>query len=438
MSATALIHTTRALCPYCSEVLPASLVERDRDVYLETNCPTHGAVSHFYFRDAGFYRSLHDLRSGVLCCDTYECARGEPCSQREKKTMIYMINVTNNCNMTCQACYSGSEIGMKEPYDSPEKLLSSLPDPKELGFSPHAVFIGGEPTMHRQLPGMIQSVCDRGYVARLATNGLKLRKARYARELADAGLSWVFLHFDSLDDELNKKLRGRTMLEESFEAIERCHEAGIKVQLGMTVAPENIHELRAMFETAREKEVFWVSLYPVAEIERAGSAGSVFLSDVVDAIEEQTGGQVARSDFIAATRIWSNLFRLTKRYNYRQKPTMVSLPTVVDGDRMVPVNRLVSPTAALRYPTALARFARALPSLMDYEKREPTGDTMVINIQQFQGRKAFDLEEATHSLMSFAHEGSFLPFDIFNHSHRYRTTESPLLQIETQGHSAAS
>ncbi len=413
------IHETHALCPHCDEVLPAVLAERNRDVHLEMTCPVHGAASQFYFRDAAFYRTLNDIRNPVQCCDAYHCAKGKPCSDRKQRTMIYMINVTNNCNMTCQACYSGSEIGKKEPFHSSGDLLASLPDVEELGFSPHAVFIGGEPTLHKELPSMIGEVRDRGYVPRLATNGIKLRKPDYVQELADAGLRWTFLHFDSLNESLNLRLRGRKMLDVSYEAIENCQRAGIKVQLGMTVAPENTHEILPVIRTAHERGVFWVSLYPVAEIERVGESGSMYVTDVIDAIAEQTGGQVERADFVAASRLWSRLFRMTQRYNFRQKPTMVSLPTIVDGDRIVPVNRLMSPISGARYPRAMARFARALPSLLNYETSDPTGDTMVINIQQFQGRSAFDLEEATHNLMSFAENGSFLPFDIYNHAHRY-------------------
>jgi uncharacterized radical SAM superfamily Fe-S cluster-containing enzyme len=418
-SMSRVLHETRALCPACNRVLEAALVERAGDAFLEMDCPEHGATSTLYFRNAAFYEALSACRNAVECCDTYDCARGEPCSRRATRTMIYMVNVTNNCNMSCDACLSGSEIGRGEPYETASRLMNALPDARGLGFTPHAVFFGGEPTMHPELREMIAGAVRRGYVPRLATNGLKLRERRYCESLSEAGLRWIFLHFDSLDDGRNRRLRGIPMVEACVEAVATAKAAGMKVQLGTTVSSENLDEVAALIRFAREQGVFWISLYPVAEVERHGSYGPTYLTDVVDALDRQTGGEITRADFVAAAKLWSRLFRLTGRYNYRQKPTMLSLPVVFDGQRLVPMNRLATPLGAARNAGAAWRFARSLPNLLDYESRPPSGDTLVLNIQQLQGRRAFDLSEAVHSLMSFADAGSFYPFDVYNHVHRW-------------------
>lgn len=419
-SMTASIHRTAGLCPSCNEVLPAELVERVGDVFLEMDCPAHGPTSRLYFRDASLYRALLAQRNDVVCCHEYHCARGEPCTKRlHDNTMIFIVNVTNNCNMTCEACFSGSSVSSREPYRPVDELLAPLPDARTFDFPPHLVMLGGEPTLHPELPEMVSRAIRRGYIPRLASNGLRLRSERYARSLAEAGLRWVFMHFDSFDDALNRRLRGRPMLDACLDAIRVCRKFGMRVQFGVTLSRENIGQLKQLLEGAHRAGVFWVSLYTLAEIERTGEVGATFLSDAIDALEQQTGGGVRRSDFVAATRAWSKLFALTGRMNYRQKPTMVSLPVVFDQGRMVPVTRFMRPLGALQNTSALARFGRSIPSLVDYEKREPSGDTLVVNIQQFQGRSAFDLSEATHSLMSFVHDGSFVPFDVFNHVHRY-------------------
>jgi hypothetical protein len=209
------------------------------------------------------------------------------------------------------------------------------------------------------------------------------------------------------------------MVEISRQAIRMCRKVGMKVQLGMTVVPENIDEVSAILELAIREGVFWMSLYPEAEIARSDCGDRLFLADVVEALEEQTDGQIRGGDFLSAAKIWSRLYRLTGRAGFRQKPTMVSLPLVVDGERLVPFNRLLSPLSVFRKPLALSRLIGALPGLLRYEVKPPTSNTLVVNIQQLQGRSAFDLEESTQNLMSFVHEESLLPFDIFNHVHRY-------------------
>jgi uncharacterized radical SAM superfamily Fe-S cluster-containing enzyme len=414
------IAWTSALCPSCKAVLRAALVERAGDVYLDLDCPAHGRAQNLYFRDAALYRTLSAARSEAHCCDEYSCAKGEPCAERRGSSLIFMVNVTNRCNMTCGACFSNSSAALEEPLAPVEDLLANLPDASTLDHpSPHAVLIGGEPTLHPELPRLVELLLRRGFVPRLATNGLRLRSAEYARRLADAGLEWVFIHFDSADDGLNERMRGRPMLEATLEAVARCRDTGMKVQFGTTLTAENLGEASELLHLAHRSGVFWVSFYPLAEIERTGDARPIYLADVIDALELQTRGDVGRADFVAATRIWSAAYRATKRLNFRQKPTMVSLPLVVDGGRLVPVTRFANPLEALRRPHAAAALLRSLPNLLDYERRGASGSTLVVNIQQFQGRSAFDLAEATHSHMSFAHAGSFLPFDVYNHVHRY-------------------
>jgi uncharacterized radical SAM superfamily Fe-S cluster-containing enzyme len=419
MAPGAHVHFTRALCPACGDVLDAQLVERNGDVHMLVECERHGRRASLYYRDAALYRKLLAARNHVACCDTFACARGQPCTQRTTNTLIYIVNVTNNCNMSCDACFSGSEAGMREPYAPAEHLLRALPPADRFEFTPHAVFLGGEPTLHPELPHMIERVVQRGYIPRLASNGLKLADHDYVKTLARAGLEWVFLHFDSVDDAVNRRLRGRPMLDACMRAIDSCRRAGMRVQFGVTVSRQNLGQLRQLLEAAHAAGVFWVSLYTLAEIERTGQAGATHLADAIGALERQTSGQIRAADFVAATRIWSQLFRATGRLNYRQKPTMVSLPIVFDRKRMIPLTRFLSPLGAARNPAALARMLRSAPALLDYENREPSGDTLVVNIQQFQGRSAFDLQEAVHSLMSFVHEGSLIPFDVFNHVQRY-------------------
>jgi len=422
----AALHTTKALCPLCDRVLPAELCERGGDVFLELHCPEHGAASTLYFRDAGLYCKLAALRNPVTCCESFDCARGEPCAFRERRTMIYMLNVTNNCNMSCASCLSGALQGEPEPYAPAPELVGQLPDARRLAHRPHAVFFGGEPTMHPELASMIRRAAALGYVPRVATNGLALADPEYVRILAAAGLGWVFLHFDSLDDERNRHLRGRPMVQTCLAAMRNARQAGMRVQLGATVTGETLDEVGRLIRFAHDNGAFWISLYPAAEIERSGDRdGLTYLADLVNAVEAQTRGQVARQDFLACARLWSRLYRLTGRNNFRQKPTMLSVPLVVSGDELVPVNRLIHPLGAARRPGASARLIRALPSLWDYERRAPAPDTLVINIQQFQGRRAFDLEESVHSLMSYAHHGSWYAFDIYNHLHRWAAEAQP-------------
>ncbi len=415
-----LVEHTAAMCGHCSAVLPGRLVGRHGDVFLERTCPEHGHQSDLYYRDLELYRALSSRANQVACCDTYDCVSG-PCTRRVDDTLIYMVNVTNNCNMTCASCLSRSDAKNPAPFASVSELIGHLPEASRLPVAPQVLFFGGEPTLHPELPAMIRDAKARGFVPRLASNGIKLGDPEYLRSLTDAGLDWVFLHFDSNDEELNARIRGRPMVEVCMAAVRECQRAGVRVQFGVTVSSENLHELGQIIETAREAGVFWISLYPLAEIERTAQR-PIFLADVLHALEEQTRGAVRATDFVRASRLFSLLARITRRANYRQKPTMVSLPIIFDRDRLVPVSRLLRPSG-FAYPRAAYRLFRSMRSLVDYQRRAPSGHTMVLSIQQLQGRRAFDIGESRNSHMSYVHQGSYVPFDVYNHVHRYARTE---------------
>jgi uncharacterized radical SAM superfamily Fe-S cluster-containing enzyme len=70
------------------------------------------------------------------------------------------------------------------------------------------------------------------------SNGLRLaRDKEFVDALAEAGLSFVFMQFDGLDDDIYRHLRGRAMLDQKLKAIERCGERNIGVSLVPTLVP---------------------------------------------------------------------------------------------------------------------------------------------------------------------------------------------------------
>jgi len=68
----------------------------------------------------------------------------------------------------------------------------------------------------------------------LNTNGIRLGdNYEYAKKLAEAGLSFVFLQFDGTNDEINRKIRNKSLLDIKQAAIRHCGNAG----LGVTLVP---------------------------------------------------------------------------------------------------------------------------------------------------------------------------------------------------------
>jgi uncharacterized radical SAM superfamily Fe-S cluster-containing enzyme len=57
----------------------------------------------------------------------------------------------------------------------------------------------------------------------------------FIKELAEAGISGIYLQFDGLTKEVYQIIRGEDLLATKLQAIENCRQAGIQVVLAMTV-----------------------------------------------------------------------------------------------------------------------------------------------------------------------------------------------------------
>lgn len=94
-------------------------------------------------------------------------------------------------------------------HPSFESLLSKMKRFVKLGKT-LVQLSGGEPTMRNDLPELAAAAKALGckYV-QLNSNGIRLANDEgYVKKLADAGVSFVFLQFDGIDDEIYKTLRG--------------------------------------------------------------------------------------------------------------------------------------------------------------------------------------------------------------------------------------
>src|SRR4051812_43526821 len=152
---------------------------------MRKTCPEHGEHAALYWRDAAFYQEAARRVHTHTICPEPRCARGERCDDHWDRTTTIMINVTERCNYDCPICFSESGAGREDM--TVEALGGMLPKPVGRHV-PNVVFVGGEPTIHKDLEAMIRLAVGRGYIPRLVTNGSRLLKPGYLASLYAAGL----------------------------------------------------------------------------------------------------------------------------------------------------------------------------------------------------------------------------------------------------------
>ena len=233
---------TQSLCPVCLRKITARKVAEGNKVYLEKDCPEHGSSRVDLWPDAAHYRWMSDFRlplkapravaiSGTDCPSS--CGL---CALHLRQPTLVEIEVTQRCNLRCPVCFIAAGHPSADPSLARiEEMYAAIL--KQTGPQTSIQLTGGEPTVRSDLAEIVRVGGCLGFKAiEINTNGLVIaRDPDYVRELAQAGLSGVYLQFDGLTGRVYEQLRGADLLAEKLQAIKNCRAAGVQVVLAMTV-----------------------------------------------------------------------------------------------------------------------------------------------------------------------------------------------------------
>ena len=149
--------------------------------------------------------------------------------------------LTYRCNASCHFC----DIWEKpSPYVDLENYVSNLKSLKRLGVRV-IDFTGGEPLLHRKLPEMLELAHEYGFITTVTSNGLLYPKqAERLRGRID------MLHFslDYFDAEKHDSARGVRCYSFVMNSIKIAKEFGERPDILMTVFPDNLSEIRKIYE----------------------------------------------------------------------------------------------------------------------------------------------------------------------------------------------
>ena len=305
-----ILKRTKSVCPRCLRVLDAVVAEREDGIFLEKECPEHGAFRVLVWEGSGESWKSWDTANPRLdrLTEVKPEEKGCPldcglCEKHERSGCCVLLELTKRCNLRCPVCFASAGEGGADPSleDIGEQMdwLMAHGGPYNLQLS------GGEPTVRDDLPEIIRMGLDKGFTFfQLNTNGLRLAAQKgYARELKEAGLSTVFLQFDGLKDKIYETLRGRPLLLQKLAAIRRCGEAGLGVVLVPTLAPGvNDGEMGNILRFAEEHmpEVRGVHFQPISYFGRCSLSPEgrrITIPWLLGELEKQTGGRMKAGDF---------------------------------------------------------------------------------------------------------------------------------------------
>lgn len=230
------LQKTRSVCPICKKNLIALRILREDAIYLSRECPEHGLFETPVWRNRVDFDEWCAGAQGLAPGQGLSCPEScGLCAEHEQKTCCCLLEVTPRCNLSCRFCFAHG--GEADAQPDLEELKADITRIAELCGKPLLQLSGGEPTMRDDLPELIRWAKEAGcpYV-QLNSNGIRLAQDdAYTAALAEAGLSFVFLQFDGVTDDVYRALRGRELLAAKERAVESCGRHGLGVTLVPTV-----------------------------------------------------------------------------------------------------------------------------------------------------------------------------------------------------------
>jgi len=305
-----LLKKTKSLCPECKKVLDAEINERDGQIYIDRTCPEHGSFSYLYWDDADLYKRYDEynitgngLDNPQITTDISNCPNDcGICNHHHSTTLLANIDLTNRCNLNCEFCFANARACgyVYEPTFEQIKGMLQLLRSEKPNPAPAVQFAGGEPTMRDDLLDILRITKELGFLqVQLATNGIKLANdPDYARQLKEAGLQTVYLHFDGVSKETNFKLP------HDLKAVENCKKVGLGIVLVPTIIKtKNDHEIGGIirFATDNISIIRGVNFQPVSFTGAASQEDitreRITIPELLDRIQSQTDGAILKEDF---------------------------------------------------------------------------------------------------------------------------------------------
>jgi len=154
------------------------------------------------------------------------------------------FHILTACNLTCRHCYINPRehgTGMVERNDLEKWLALFHDDAKET----NVIFLGGEPTMHPDLPHLIRFARKAGYASvTVDTNGFLFHD--FLSKVDAADLDFLSFSLDGPTPAINDPLRGAGVFATCTKNLQAAVAAGFNVSLIYTVSRQNIAHLPKM------------------------------------------------------------------------------------------------------------------------------------------------------------------------------------------------
>jgi MoaA/NifB/PqqE/SkfB family radical SAM enzyme len=167
------------------------------------------------------------------------------------------LAITYNCHYKCEFCSAFLLKKENKPVLTVDQIKKIWDQAASLG-AVHVNLTGGEPLMRdiNEICQIIRNFSPRKTLVSLVTNSTLVTKEKLEK-LKGAGLDTLQLSIESLDPEINDKIRGvKGVTQKTMQALKFAKELGLNVCLSAVACHDNQKELNGLSEFAKKENVF--------------------------------------------------------------------------------------------------------------------------------------------------------------------------------------
>src|SRR5918999_73628 len=288
-------RTTDSLCPNCviearEQILSgekdvsvlinekvgeikAQIIERDGEIWMIKDCPTHGHFEDMMAIDSKFLTHIEAMFPGR----DIDAHNDEKLHNHGSSTIKYgrgsvlTVDLTNRCNMMCDPCFMDAnqvgfvhELSMDDIKEILDNAISIKPR-RQMSVQ----YSGGEPTISPHFIESVRYARKVGYNSvQCATNGIEFAKSKeFCKEAAEAGLRYAYLQFDGIGNDANAHRQVGNLFDVKLRAIDNLHAAGVEIVLVITIVNGiNNDQVGSVIRFALEnpKKIAFLSFQPVS------------------------------------------------------------------------------------------------------------------------------------------------------------------------------
>ncbi|NQT68269.1 MAG: radical SAM protein [Desulfobacteraceae bacterium] len=158
-----------------------------------------------------------------------------------KTAVNIFFHILTQCNLKCKHCYINREQHGEQKL-SIETIEAWLEVFARKNKTANVIFLGGEPTMHPDLPAAVKSAKKIGYSSiTVDTNGYLFHDI--LSKVAPDEIDYFSFSLDGATRKTNDMIRGHESYDKCIAGIRKAVQAGFSTSLIYTVSTLNIHEL---------------------------------------------------------------------------------------------------------------------------------------------------------------------------------------------------